>query len=195
MCPKIHPLVSFVYQRLGQQFGDLLLAGYNELPSRTMKQFTYNETEDGIEIEWVIELIADTMPCYDEPLVLAALLKLLLSRPDLLTSLDFQTGELIAELKWRNSPHTSKRIDQIISSYVKLTYDKHERRRKDRYKRKGTQWGDYHLLTGYVREAVLKVGESLPISTYNNVSFNNSFIDGLKNGQVRFAGINFGPLS
>jgi hypothetical protein len=194
MHPNTHYLATFVYQRLGQQFGNLLLAGYKAEPSPKKRLINFIEREGGIEIEWVIELVADTLPCRDEPLVLAALLKLLLRQPDPPANLEFQMEELIEELQWSNSPLIHKRVDRIISNYVKLLYDKRKLTKRDRYKREGTQWGYFHLLTGYIKESTFNASESLPVRVHRNVSFDNSFVEGLKNGQVRFAGINLGPF-
>lgn len=194
MKSNTHHLVTFVYQRLGQQFGDLLLAGYDVEPSKKKRLINFTEREAGIEIEWVIELVSNTLPCCDEPLVLAALLKLLLRRPNPPANLEFQMGELIEELQWSNSPLTYKRVDRIICNYVKLLYDKHKLTKKARYKREGTQWGYFHLLTGYIRESTFNARESLPVRVHRNVSFDYSFVEGLKNGQIRFAGINLGPF-
>lgn len=44
-----HPLTTFVYETFGQQFGDLLLAGYGEEPGGGRKKLHLSETEAGVE--------------------------------------------------------------------------------------------------------------------------------------------------
>src|SRR5205085_10130514 len=75
-----HPLTRFVYETFGQQFGDLILAGYGAEPGGGQKKLSLTEADEGTETHWVIEVVASRHPSGDEPLVLAALLKLLLSR-------------------------------------------------------------------------------------------------------------------
>jgi hypothetical protein len=74
-----HPLTTFVSETFGQQFGDLLLAGYGAEPGGKCGRLYLAERDGRVEAGWVIELVAHRHPFGDEPLVLAALLKLLLS--------------------------------------------------------------------------------------------------------------------
>src|SRR5438270_13209111 len=101
-----HPLTTFVYETFGQQFGDLLLAGYGAKPGGGRRILYLTELEDRVGADWVVELVAPRPPCDEEPLVLAALLKLLLSRPSVSQHLEFEMGELLAELRWRDDSST-----------------------------------------------------------------------------------------
>jgi hypothetical protein len=187
-----HPLTRFVYETFGQQFGDLILAGYGAEPGGGRRKLSLTESDEGAEAHWVIELVAYRHPCGDEPLVLAALLKLLLSRRVISQPLEFEMGELLAELRWPDSSDTRRRVDETIVSYVGLLYDK---RADGRRAQTTSEGGYYHLLTSYVRGAKSASGES-PAGG-RGVYFDDSFISfirGLKEGRVYFAGINLGPL-
>ncbi len=187
-----HPLTTFVYETFGQGFGDLLLAGYGAEPAGGRRKLYLTESEAGVETDWVIELVAKRPPCGDEPLVLAALFKLLLRRPELLNHLEFEMGELLAELRWPDGPETRWQADEIIVSYAGLLYDKRVDERAGRRASTTSEGGFYHLLPGYVRGAKSDIAGSL--ITNGGVYFDDAFIRGLKGGRVYFAGIDFGPL-
>src|ERR1041384_78102 len=108
---SVHPLTTFVYETFGQQFGDLLLARYGAEPSSKNRKLYLTEAAAGREVGWTIEMIARRLPRRDEPLVLAALLKLLLSRPSLSEYLEFEMDELLAELQWRDSGRTRRQVE------------------------------------------------------------------------------------
>ncbi len=185
--PADHPLVEFIYRVFGERFAELLMAGYHEEPSVRSKRFYFPKEEVGGAADWVIEVAANSLPCRQEPLVLAAMLKLLLNRPALSARLEFDLSEIVEEMGWENSPLTHKEIDQTISKYVALVYDK---RQKTRNAEADEDGGTYSLLTSYIRES-----ESGGLSLrrkYNYGDINHQFIDGLRRGQVYFAGILFG---
>lgn len=186
-----HPLTIFVYETFGQQFGDLLLAGYGAEPGGGRKKLYLTESEAGVETRWVIELIARRPPCRNEPLVMAALLKLLLSRSYISHQLEFKLEELLAELQWRDVASTRRKVETTIVSYVRQVYDKHVGARVGRHTSATADGGYYHLLTGYVRGIELATSRTLA-RIPGNVYFDGGFIRGLKDGRVYFAGIDFG---
>ncbi len=187
-----HPLTIFTYETFGQQFDDLLLAGYGEEPGGGRKKLHLSETEAGVETHWVIELAANRLPCGDEPLVLAALLKLLLSRPVISNPLEFEIGELLAELRWPDDSDTRRQVEEVIVGCASLVYDKRVDARAGRRTSATSEGGCYHLLTSYVRGAESGAGGSP--AEGRGVYFGDAFINGLKEGRVYFAGIDFGPL-
>jgi hypothetical protein len=193
MSMNLHPLTTFVYETLGQQFGDLLLAGYGEEPGSGRRKLYITESETEGEANWVIELVTFRPLCGDEPLVLAALIKLLLSRPVISHLLEFETDELLSELRWPNNSDTRRQVEAIIVGYAGLLYDKRVGARAGRRSSEISGGGCYHLLTGYIRGAESGIGESL-VRTGGSVYFDDNFISGLNEGQVRFAGIYFGLL-
>lgn len=145
----------------------------------------------------MIELVARRPPYGDEPLVLAALLKLLLSRPGISHHLEFELSELLAELRWQDDVSTRRKVEAAIIGYVRLLYDKQLDEGAERSTSATMGGGYYHLLTGYVRgtESTSSSigGSSAP--TLRGVDFDTGFIEGLRQGRVYFAGINFGALN
>lgn len=188
-----HPLTAFVYENFGKQFGDLLLLGYGAEPSGRRRRLYINESEAGAETKWVIEFAARHQPCRDEPLVLAALLKLLLSRANVSHYLEFELGELLIELQWQDESNILQQVETAIVGYVRLLYDKQANAQERRRMPREEGGGCYHLLTGYVRG-----DESAPSGTLDRgrrgVYFDAEFVRALRRGRVYFAGIDFGPL-
>jgi hypothetical protein len=188
----VHPLTTFVYDTFGQQFGDLLLVGYGAEPEDKRRKLYVTELEAGTEINWTIELIACRPLCCDEPLVLVALLKLLLTRPSISHLLEFELNELLTELRWQDKLSTRQQVETGIRGYVRLLYDKRGVLGAGRRKIVTEGGGYYHLLTGYVRGGKSNIGEAL-VRTRSRVYFDAGFIEGLRQGRIYFAGIDFGP--
>lgn len=188
-----HPLTTFVFETFGRQFGDLLLTGYGAEPGGERRRLYLTESDAGDETGWVIEHVASRPPCRDEPLVLAALLKLLLRRPSISHDLEFELGELLAELRWQDDAHARHQAEAAIGVYVRLLYEKQVDGRAGQRASSAAGGGYYHLLTAYFRGA--KDGaDGDPAKTYRGVYFDEDFAAGLKRGRVYFAGIDFGPL-
>jgi hypothetical protein len=175
-----HPLARFTYETFGEQFGNLVLAGYGAESGDVQRSLRLTESGGGEETDWAIELVALRHPCGEEPLVLAALLKLLVSRPVVTNCLEFKMGELLAELRWRDDPVTRLRANEVIVLYTSLLYIKRSRSRAGRRSTADALSGGYHLVTGYVREARAEAG---------SVFFDDGFIRGLKLERVFFAGV------
>lgn len=190
-----HPLTTFVSETFGQQFGDLLLAGYGAEPGGKCGRLYLTEQNGGVEARWVIELVARRPPYGDEPLVLTALLKLLLSRPSISHHLEFELKELLAELRWPEDADTCRKMETVITSYVRLLYDKQVDTRAERRTLAVEGGGYYHLLTGYVRGTKSSSTGGSSAQTLSSVDFDASFIEGLRRGRVCFAGINFDTLN
>ncbi len=183
-----HPLSRFVYETFGQQLGELFMAGYGVEPGSGCRRLYLIESGAGAEAGWVITLVTRRLPCRDEPLVLAALLKLLLSRPSVSQYLEFELGELLAELRWPDSLGTRRQVETAIGVYVRLLYDKQVDARVGLRTSETAGGGYYHLLTGYVKGA--KSDEERARSL-GGVYFDIGFIKGIERRQVFFAGINF----
>lgn len=189
------PLTTFVSETFGRQFGDLLLAGYGAEPGGRRRRLYLTEQDGGVQARWVIELAARRPPSGDEPLVLAALLKLLLSRPSISNHLEFELKELLVELRWPEDADTRRKVETAITSYVRLLYDKQIDARAERRTLAVEGGGYYHLLTGYVRGTKSSSTGGSSAQTLSGVDFDASFIEGLRRGRVCFAGINFSALN
>lgn len=146
-----HPLTTYVYETFGQRFSGLLLNGYGVESGRARRRLYVTESEGGMETNWVIRLVTSRLPCRDEPLVLAALLKLLLSHPSISQYLNFEPGELFTTLQWRDNASTRRRVEMAIGCYVRLLYDKQVDTRAGKRPSEDGGGGYYHLLTGYFR--------------------------------------------
>lgn len=184
-----HPLISFVSETFGQQFADLVLAGYGAEPGNVPPRLSLTASDNEEKSTWVIELIANPLPSKDDPLVLAALLRLLLARPRLSYLLEFDLGELMRELGRPDDGSTRRRVEAAIKGYVLLLYDKHTHPSDD----DDDGGGFYHLLTGYFRGG--QHGANGSHTASHSITFDPSFVEGLKRGRVCFAGIDLGPLN
>jgi hypothetical protein len=190
---NIHPLAEFVYRAFGSRCADLLMAGYGEVRPRKMRKFQIIEESAGASTEWVIEVDGNYLPGSQEPLILAALLKLLLQRPIPTTRLEFGMNELIQEIGWDDCQAVRRAIDRVITGYAALFYYK-EPKKKRGGKRAGVQWGPYSLITAYIRESTRRGEGEAPTRIYSHVDFELRFVEELKRGQVCLADIYFGPL-
>ena len=184
-----HPLVEFVRHTFGPRFSDLLMAGYRQEPSRTTKVFHVTEEMEARGVEWVIELVSNSPPCRQEPLVLAALLKLLFKQPVISPHLEFSIDDLIEQIGWKSSPRRSREVDRVISTYAGLSF--HKELKNKRVESVGLRWGQYSLITAYIRETV----RSSTAQVSRRIEFAPSFIEGLKEGSMYFADINFGRVN
>jgi hypothetical protein len=184
-------LVNFVYEAFGAQCAALLMVGLDEEPALAKKPFYIQETVEGGEQHWEIEVVANTLPCRSEPLVLAALLKLLLRRGAVPSPLEFQMSEVLEELLHAGVELTPESVDRIIAKYVALSYDKRARSSDESA---GAGGGMYSLLIGYLRGSVKEAGEIDPAQVSNSVQFDQSVVGGLRRGDVVLAGIRFGKL-
>jgi hypothetical protein len=187
-----HPLISFVSETFGQQFADLVLAGYGTEPDSGPLRLHTTASDNEIQTRWIIELIADPIPSGDDPLVLAALLKLLLGCHHLSHILEFDLSELLRELEWPDNGGARSKVETAIKGYVQLLYDK-QTHPSDDSDDDDDGGGFYHLLTGYFRGG--RHGANGSNATSHSVCFDPSFVEGLKQGRVCFAGIDFGPLN
>jgi hypothetical protein len=136
------------------------------------------ESDAGVKTAWVIELVARQPPFRDDPLVLVALLRLLLSRPSISHHLEFELEELLVELRWRNDTSTRRQVETAITSYVRLLYDRQLDEGAERSTSATTGGGYYHLLTGHVRGAKSGSTGRVPVGTLSGVYFDIGFIKG-----------------
>jgi hypothetical protein len=190
----VHPLKIFLYETFGQKFGDLISAGYGDEPNCMHQKLHIIESKAGEEIHWTIEIVGDYLPCGNEPLVLAALLKLLLSRPSISHCLEFELNELLSELQWRDDVGTRHQVQTTIINYARLLYDKQVNTQARQRKSALTEEGCYHLLTGYVRGTESDISGVMG-RAISSIYFDATFIEGLRRGRVYFAGVDFGPLN
>jgi hypothetical protein len=184
-------LVNFVRGAFGARCADLLLVGLGEEPVQGAKKFDVPEAEEGKAWELEVEVVGGALPCHSEPLVLAALLKILLGRGGVPYPLEFQMSEVMEELRRVSVTLTDEDVGRIISKYAALSYDKRAKGEGESGEGSG---GVYSLIAGYIRDSKKEAGETSRALASSSVHFEQSFAAGLRQGQVIVAGIRFGKL-
>jgi hypothetical protein len=183
-------LVNFVREAFGARCAALLLVGLGEEPVEGAKKFDVLEAEEGKEWEVEIEVVGGALPCRSEPLVLAALLKMLLGHEGFPSPLEFQMSEVVDELRRAGVMLTDEDVDRIISKYAALSYDKRAKGGDESEERGGM----YSLITGYFRGNEKEAGGTSRARVSGSVLFEQGFVEGLRKGEVIVTGIRFGRL-
>lgn len=167
--------------------GAILLAGYGgEVGLRETSLEVVGAAEGSGEETWLIEISGD-LPYGEEPLVLAALLKLLLSKGPLGVRFDFAVEDVLAELGWQDRRFARDVVDNAVRRYTCLSY---ARRREAETEARGM----YTLVTGYDQITDAVTEGSGRARLLDRVHFHPYFIGGLRNFRITFAGIDFGAL-
>jgi hypothetical protein len=183
-----HPLEGFIRETFGDRLGALLLVGYGEEASHPQASIRVTPSkQEARRTGWLIE-VSGNLPHGRQPLVLAALLKLLLSRDPLSAELEFETSEVLSALGWAETPNTQREIERVIRKYFGLSYV---------MRREGSdtvELGMYTLLTGYDHDDEIEVEGRAATQSLHRVHFHRGFIEGLKDSRMVFAGIDFGRL-
>ena len=183
-------LVNFVREAFGACCADLLLVGLGEEQVRGAKTFGVRHDEEGKEWELEVEVVGGALPCRSEPLVLAALLKLLLGREGIPSPLEFHVSEVMEELRQAGVRLTDEDVDRIISKYAALSYDKRAKGGDE----SESDGGVYSLIAGYFRGTEKEAGGLSRARVSSSVLLEQRFIAGLRDGEVILAGIQFGRL-
>jgi hypothetical protein len=189
-------LAEFVYSTFGKPFGELLMAGYGEESPPEKRSLTFTERYDGGEIEWAIDITSSRPLKGQEPLVLAAVLKLMLGRPVTSQTFEFLVEDLLDELGWAHTRASGRAADRVLEKCVYVSFHKYEREgARERYEKANTEWGRYKLISGHVMSRKRDPGEPSPVSVKHRVDFDSEFARGLGEGRALFAGLDFGILN
>jgi hypothetical protein len=193
-----HPLVEFVYSTFGEPLGALLLAGYAG-ESEKQASFKFRASKGGPTRTWVVDVTAHSLPCWKEPLVLAALLKFLVLRIDLdnpsyiSRSFEFNMHELLEEVARDGTHMTEEKADEIIEKYTGLSYTIREWEPKGpRAFGRVRARGYYTFLSSYTTLTYKDEGDTEAKRLVDRVTFSEDFIEGLKRGEIIFAGMKLG---
>jgi hypothetical protein len=182
-----HHLTEFVRRTFGEQFGAVLLAGYGEEAALRESRLHLTEpTGGGAEAEWQL-VISGKLPNGRDPLVLAALLKLLLSYPPFTPTLEFNHEEMLSELGWPDTRAARAMIDGAIRKYLGLTFEKVK-------PPSGRLGGMYTLIISYDQASEIRREDGRETLAYNSVTFHPQFIERLNCYRITFAGLEFGEL-
>jgi hypothetical protein len=190
-----HPLAEFVYSTFGKPFGELLMVGYGVQTPPERRSFTFTERYDGGETGWVMDVTSSRPLRGQEPLVLAAVLKLMLGRPGMSQTFEFEMEDLLDELDWAHTRRNERAADRILEKCVYVNFHKYEREgMRERYEKANTEWGRYKLISGHVMGRMREPGEPSSGRVKHRVDFDGEFTRGLAEGRVLFAGLDFGVL-
>ncbi len=193
-----HPLVEFIYSNFGEPLGALLLVGY---ASEAEKQasFKFRASKGGGTRTWIVDVTARALPCGREPLVLAALLKFLVLRVDLddpsyvSRSFEFNMRELLDEVGRDGTRMSEEEADEIIEKYAGLSYTLREWEPKGpKAFRRARARGYYTFLSGYTTHTYRDEGDTRARRLVDRVTFSEDFVEGLKRGEITFAGMKLG---
>jgi hypothetical protein len=198
---SLHPLVDFIYSEFGKPLGDLLLAGYGRQPGGRKESFEFHAPWRGKAARtWLVEVTARSLPGDIEPLVLAAILKLLLDRVDfdedkyVTATFEFNMDNLLRELARDGMTRVSaKEAHQIILKYTGLSYALRERITKPfGPPTKSRVRGNYTFLRGYTWIVDRDGSPAGQMHLLDRVTINEEFVEGLKRGEIIFAGMTLG---
>lgn len=194
-----HPLVEFVYSTFGKSLGDLLLVGYASEQAQKKASFKFYAPRRGVTKTWIVDAASRALPRGNEPLILAALLKFLVLRIDLdepgnvSPSLEFDMQKLLAEVGRDGTCISEEETGEIIEKYISISYTISE------WEPKGTKGysstrakGSYTLLSRYTTLAYKDEGDTRAMRLVDRVAFYDDFVEGLKRGEITFAGMKLG---
>ena len=120
-------LITEAKETFGAHLVSFLLAGYNEFDLVSARCFEVLTQCRSLETRTLIKIAtgdASGLPQGEEPLVLLALLKLLISGSDLVegNKIVTPTEEICSVLEWNISSRTSAIIDRAIWKYFRASY-------------------------------------------------------------------------
>jgi hypothetical protein len=174
-------LVTFVREEFGEHLGTLLLAGRGE-PAGARKRsliVMLGELTEGRRVRF-LEMVADgtDLPHGDDPLVLAALFKLL-TRRGAVSRLVFSLRELLALLGWEESVEEVRSVEGALERYYRTSYVEVGERRHPPLPKQLDVVAEQRLLDGYFLDdgSRRRGGRLGPRHTV--VDFNSQFLDQL----------------
>lgn len=193
-----HHLVEFIYSTFGEQLGALLLVGY-AAEAEKQASFKFRAPRGGATRTWVVDVTARSLPRGREPLVLAALLKFLVLRIDLddpsyvSRSFEFNMRELLEEVARDGTRMSEEEAGGIIEKYASLSYTLREWEPKGpKAFTRARARGYYTFLSGYTTLNYRDDGDTRARRLVDRVTFCEDFVEGLKKGEITFAGMRLG---
>lgn len=183
-----HHLEVFIRRTFGDLFSTLLLLGYGEGVGRREASIRIPGGGRGSARGGRLLEVSGELPHGREPMVLAALLKLLLARVRPPAELDFDLLAVMAEVGWPETKDPQGAVDDAIRKYLGLTYTVR------RGGGDGADSGMYAFVTGYDVDDEIEAEGMAVTRSLRRVHFHREFAEGLRDSRVVFAGIDFGPL-
>lgn len=190
----IHPLEVWTRNAFGADFASLVLHGLLDEENKSEDQITVKGVDrDGRVGRKTLKV---TRPLPErwgyKPLVLAALLKQLVGRPEIKFKLGFTFKALLADLFWSDIPQMWRVVGDALACYQSSFYSSDaadegdEKRRVKRYP--VTLITQLYVVDGSAPRRVQFSDRE------HTASFDLDFIEGLRQGKVVFAGTYFGEL-
>jgi hypothetical protein len=193
-----HALVEFIYSNFGEPLGALLLVGYTS-EAENQASFKFRASMGGATRTWIVDVTARSLPCGREPLVLAALLKFLVLRVDLddpsnvSRSFEFNMRELLKEVGRDGTRMSEEEADEIIEKYAGLSYTIREWEPKGpKAFRRARARSYYTFLSSHTTLTYGDEGDTEAKRLVDRVTFCEDFVEGLKRGEITFAGMKLG---
>jgi hypothetical protein len=196
-----HSLREFIYAEFGKPLGDLLLLGYGHMEAGRKESFEFNAPRgEDAPRTWLVEVTARALPRDIEPLILAILLKFLLGRVDfdepeyVSGTFEFNMDNLLRELAQEGWTCVSaKEVHNIIVKYTTLSYTLRELTPKTfGPPTKSRVRGAYTFLQSF-SYIVQREGDGTgQTRLVDRVKINEEFVEGLKRGEIIFAGMKLG---
>lgn len=190
-----HSLEDYLHHTFGDVFAAIALAGYCRPCDSGLEPILVPPRQENANVEWMIELTgARPYPYADDPLVLAALLKILLNQSVLSDELEFSTEELTSEVGWPRTKLIQRRLDTILIRYATLVYFVYRKGKREMSEHSSGEWKYESLVRNYQTRSLTPTGSVSEKRIYNRISFDEGFIAGLQRGRVVFAELEIGDL-
>lgn len=192
-----HPLETWTREAFGSDFAGIVLHGL--LDGEEAEQ----DLIDVAGVDWTGRERRKTLavkrprpePWGLKPLVLAALLKLLVERPEPETSLEYSFPELLIVLGWDDVPASWRAVENAVAFYLECRYSTaavHEEGAGQ-----DESWDCFTILSRYTF-GVDDIDNIPQCDCFaeegHGVSFASELVDGLRRGRAVFAGTDFGEL-
>jgi hypothetical protein len=190
----VHPIVEYAHDTFGDGFASVILHGIREAEGATVECLSIDgtyETWERINKKLLVRQPQSEKWGY-RPLVLAVLLKLLLSQPKIEPVLNFSFTEVLRDLIWPDSSATRREVEDAIGFYFRCSYSRRNVPADDAnlYGMEGV----YRLITGYGSEGAIRSQNDLFIGEGYEVSFDETLVEALRQDRIVFANIFFGNL-
>jgi hypothetical protein len=190
----IHPLEEFTRKTFDERFAAIILRGLGVKDGKDVEDLSLaceriNEVGAVVQATFsVIAPLSDRAGKY-HPLILAAMLKLLLSRTELTCNLQFTFKEVLRELIWPDTDACRRAIDDALEYHLACLYLRED------ICIKGENINSLHLISVYDRGKSSRPQGDRFTDDENQITFDKDFIEALREGEIKLGGISFGKLS
>lgn len=190
----VHPLEEFTRKTFGERFAAIILRGLDVEDEGEDEEFRLScerVNEAGAVVEATLSVITPLTEQAGEyhPLILAAILKLLLSRKEPTCNLHFTFKEVLRELIWPDTDTCRREVDDALEYHLNCLYQRED------ICAKGENSYSLHLISVYERGQSSRPQSDRFTDDDNCLTFDMDFIEALREGEVELGGISFGSLT